>query len=125
MSIYKKSFIITAVLSIISLIIGIILNYCFDEEFWCNVCLGIFGSSILTSISSIVGYSVEKKNSLEGFYSESRKMLKFINTYQADLALADKIDFFLDMANYDVSTWDLYFTKMDFLIIVNEKRFLK
>ncbi len=52
-------------------------------------------------------------------------MLKFINTYQADLALADKIDFFLDMANYDVSTWDLYFTKMDFLIIVNEKRFLK
>lgn len=125
MSIYKKSFIIIAVLSIISLIIGIILNYCFDEEFWCNVCLGIFGSSILTSISSIVGYSVEKKNSLEGFYSESRKMLKFINTYQADLALADKIDFFLDMANYDVSTWDLYFTKMDFLIIVNEKRFLK
>ena len=75
MSIYKKNFIITAVLSIISLIIGIILNYCFDEEFWCNVCLGIFGSSILTSTSSIAGYSVEKKNALEGFYSESIKML--------------------------------------------------
>lgn len=28
--------------------------------------------------------------------------------------MADKINFILDRANYDVSAWDLYFAKMDF-----------
>lgn len=39
-----------------------------EAEFWCNILLGIFGGSVLTLISSIIGYKVERKRILEKFY---------------------------------------------------------
>lgn len=114
MSIYKRGFIITTTLSIFSLVIAIGLNYVLEEQFWCNVCLGVFGSSILTAITSIVGYFVERKNVTEGFYIETVKVVREINKYQNDLRLDDKIDFFLSLSKYDTTTWDMYYSQMDF-----------
>ena len=114
MRIYKRGFIITKVLAMISLVIAIGLNYVFEEQFWCNVCLGVFGSSILTAITSIVGYFVERKNVTEGFYVETVKVVQEINKYQNDLRLDDKIDFFLSLSDYDTTAWDMYYGQMDF-----------
>lgn len=114
MSIYKKSIIITSILSGISLLIAIILNYVCNEQFWCNVCLGVFGSSLLTFVTSMVGYFSERRNCLEGFYTETLKYISKINTYQKDLALCDKVDFFLEMIEYDKTIWDSFYGKMDF-----------
>ncbi|MCM1161885.1 MAG: hypothetical protein NC412_11745 [Roseburia sp.] len=114
MSIYKKSFIITASFSVVSIVIAIILNYGVGEEFWCNVCLGIFGSSLLTAVTSIVGYFVERRSVTEGFYVETLKLLRQLNKYQYDFTLDDKIDFFLLLSDYDITTWDMYIRKMDF-----------
>lgn len=114
MRIYKRSVIITGIISIVALAFAIILNYVVNEEFWCNVCLGLFGSSILTLITSIIDYFAEKRNCMDGFYIETIKLLNKFNRYQSDLKLEDKIAFFLEMADYDKTDWDMYFGKMDF-----------
>lgn len=124
MRIYKRSVIITGIISIVSLAFAIILNYVVNEEFWCNVCLGLFGSSFLTLITSIIGYFVEKRNCMDSFYIETKKFLNKFNRYQIDLKLEDKIAFFLEMADYDKTNWDMDFGKMDFLIISKESIFI-
>lgn len=114
MTVYKKSVYITAVLTICSLIIAAILNYRFDESFWCNVMLGIFGSSLLAAITSLIGYFAERKKTMEKFYTESLKLLNRFNKYQTDFSLDQQIDFFLDLDDYDTSDWDAAFGDMDF-----------
>lgn len=50
-----------------------------QEQFWCNVLLGVFGGAILTAITSIMGYFVERRKTLEQFYLETIKLLKRYN----------------------------------------------
>lgn len=114
MSIYKRGFIVTVVLALGSLVIALVLNYLLEEQFWCNVCLGIFGSSLLTAITSIIGYFAERKRVTEGFYEETKKIIYEINKYQHDLTLDDKIDFYLLLSDYDTTNWDMYYGQMDF-----------
>ncbi len=114
MSVYKKGVVITVILSVLSLVIAILLNYCLGEQFWCNVCLGVFGSSLLTFITSYIGYFAERKNCMEGFYTDTLRILNQYNKYQDDLTINDKIDFFLFMADFDRTSWDAHFGKMDF-----------
>lgn len=83
------------------------------EQFWCNVLLGIFGGAVLTAITSIMGYFVERRNTLEEFYLEAIKLLKRYNKYQTDLTLNQKINFFLELSNYDTAYWGTTFARID------------
>lgn len=121
MTIYKKSVYVTAALSVCSLIVAILLNYCIREQFWCNVMLGVFGSSLLAAITSLIGYFSERRKSMESFYTESLKLLNRFNKYQTDLNLNQKIDFFLDLAEYDTTDWDSAYGDIDFFINENRK----
>ena len=114
MSVYKRGFIVTVMLAIVSLIVAIGLNYGLGEQFWCNVCLGVFGSAFLTAVTSLIGYFVERKRVTEGFFVETTKMLNELNKYQPDLSLEDKLNFYLSLLDYDVTTWDMYYGQMDF-----------
>jgi len=114
MSVYKRGFIATVILAIVSLMVAIVLNYGLGEQFWCNVCLGVFGSAFLTAVTSIIGYYVERKRVTEGFFVETTRMLKEFNKYQPDLSLEDKIDFYLSLSDYDKSAWNMYYSQMDF-----------
>lgn len=114
MTVYKKSFYVTAVLAVFSLIVAAVLNYRFDESFWCNVMLGIFGSSLLAAITSLIGYYAERKKAMEKFYTESIKLLNRFNKYQTDFNLNQKIDFFLKLDEYDRTDWDAAYGDMDF-----------
>ena len=60
MSVYKRGFITTVVLAIVSLIVAIGLNYGLGEQFWCNVCLGVFGSAFLTAVTCSFVLSTER-----------------------------------------------------------------
>lgn len=114
MTVYKRSVIVTASISIVSLIIATSLNYVVKEKFWSNVCLGLFGSSILTMITSIIGYFVERKNCMEGFYTETLKFAGRLKRYYYITELEEKINFFLNMMDYDIANWDDFFSKIDF-----------
>jgi len=99
MKIYKNSIYITGVLTIITFVGSLVLYYIIsskEAEFWCNILLGIFGGSVLTLISSIIGYKVERKRILEKFYYYTNKILKQINQYQLNMTLEEKIDFLFD-----------------------------
>lgn len=113
MTIYKRSFVVTLVISVISFLIATILNYAMQEQFWCNVLLGIFGGAVLTSITSIIGYFVERRHALEEFYLETIKLLKRYNKYQTDLTLDKKINFFLELSNYDMEYWGTTYARID------------
>jgi len=113
MTIYKKGIITSSILSVVSFLIALILNYVCLNQFWCNVMLGIFTGAMLNFISSIIGYFVERKTVLEEFYTETIKIVNVFNRYQHDLNSDQKIDFFLKLADYDTSHWDMAYSKID------------
>ena len=114
MTIYKKGVLISCVLVVISMCGALILNYAFQEQFWCNVLLGVYGSSLLTLITSLIGYFADRKAVMEQFYTNTLKLLNKFNRYQNDFSLEQKINFYLDLADYDITDWDMSFGKMDF-----------
>ena len=65
-------------------------------------------------ITSIIGYFVERKNCMEGFYTETLKFAGRLKRYYYITELEEKIDFFLNMMDYDIANWDGFFSKIDF-----------
>ncbi len=126
MGIYKRTIIITGILTVISFGACLILHYMYmsrETEFWCNITLGISGSSLLTLISSIIGYKVERKRILEKFYYYTNKILKQVNQYQLNMTLEEKIDFLLEYADSDKIEWDSCLGDIDFLFDFRKKNF--
>lgn len=68
---YAISIYITTPLTIIALGVAILLHYCAggaDAGFWCNICLGIFGSGLLTVlVSCVVGMHLKRKKQWRDF----------------------------------------------------------
>lgn len=64
MNVYKKSIYIMAGLSVISFLSAVFLNLFYntqkENDFWINILIGIFASSLLVLISSIISYFNEK-----------------------------------------------------------------
>lgn len=116
MRIYRNSIFITGVLSAVSIALAAILNFAtFADAFWCNALLGLFGSGILTLITSIIGYCVERRRIFEGFSYATKTILKDINKYQMDWPLETKVDFFINYHNDFGSEWDKYYGDFCFL----------
>ncbi|MDO5445845.1 MAG: hypothetical protein Q4F31_09540 [Eubacteriales bacterium] len=117
MRIYKKLTIYTTVIAIISFTLATFFHYCFpgdEADFWINVCLGIFGSAVLTAFTSIVSYFHERRKTLENFLYHTRQILTFANKYQEHMTLDEKLRFFLDYSEFDKTVWDTDFGNMDF-----------
>lgn len=116
MRIYRNSIIITGLLSIFSIGFAAILNFVTSADaFWCNALLGLFGSGVLTLITSIIGYCVERRRTFEGFSYSTRAILKNINKYQLNWNLDTKVDFFINYHENFSSEWDKYYGDFCFL----------
>lgn len=118
MQIYKNSVIVTILISVTSFIASFVLKFYLTGKevgFWYDISIGVFSGAILTLITVIVGYRVERKKVLEGFWSYTHKILKQINNYEESMSLEKKIDFFIDFYNQDRIEWDRYFGEIDFL----------
>lgn len=117
MRVYKKLIIITAIITFASLISAIVMHYIFpsdETDFWINVCLGIFGSAVLTTLSSIISYNHEKRKTLENFLYHTRQLLSVANKYQEHMTLEEKIRFFLAYSEFDKIAWDADYGNIDF-----------
>ena len=103
---YKYAIYITCAITLISFCIAFALNFYFTDTnpFWCNLLLGIFGSSSLTLLTSIVGYRVERRRTFEGFSYATKAILHDLNKYQYTWGLEEKVDFFLNYT--DISKID-------------------
>ena len=122
---YAISIYITTPLTIIALGVAILLHYCAcgtDADFWCNICLGIFGSGLLTVLVSCVGYASEKKKTMEGFYFGTNEILRRFGRYGLNWERGHKIDFLVDCSETDRFSWDAYYGDMYFLFDFSRKR---
>lgn len=125
---YAISARITLIITIISFVGVMIVHYEFgncDQEanFWVNVLLAIFGSGLLTAISSFIGYFHEKTQLMEGFYYNTRKFINFLNTYNTSWVTKEKIRFFIDYSNIDKTEWDKQLGGIYFLYDPMRKNF--
>lgn len=126
MSIYKKTIGLTGFITILSFVVCLVLHYLFmseEAEFWCNVVLGIFSGALLTLLSSVIGYRVERKRVLENFFYYTNKILKQINQYQMNMTLEEKIDLLLEYADSDKIEWDSCLGEIDFLFDFGKKNY--
>ncbi len=106
---YAISIYITVPLTAVSLGIALLLHYCgngTEAEFWCNVCLGIFGSGLLTVLVSCVGYASEKKKTMEGFYYSTKSILHKVGSYDGSWNRDQKINFYVDFYETEQFVWD-------------------
>lgn len=88
---------------------ALLLAWLFDHweiAFWCNVCLGIFGSGLLTVMVSIINYQTERRRTLEAFWSYGHKAIKNLNRYSAGDELDTRIDTLLQMKDFDYQPFD-------------------
>ena len=126
MSIYKKTIGLTGFITILSFVVCLVLHYLFmseEAEFWCNVVLGIFSGALLTLLSSVIVYRVERKRVLENFFYYTNKILKQINQYQMNMTLEEKIDLLLEYADSDKIEWDSCLGEIDFLFDFGKKNY--
>ena len=114
MRINKYSMIITSAITIIALILAITLNY-LELDFYANLFSGIFASGLLTFILATVGYLVERKKTLEKFYSYSLKAVANFNKFENDGNLERTIDIILQMDNFDYLELDNAYGDISFL----------
>ncbi|MBQ3076310.1 MAG: hypothetical protein IJC43_00485 [Clostridia bacterium] len=114
---FKRLTFICTILSLISFTLCLGLHYGLsgeEAEFWVNVCLAVFGSSLLTALSSLVSYLHERRTSLESFLYQCKNLLHFLSKYQSGMMLEDKMRFFLDYNEIDKTAWDAAFGNFDF-----------
>lgn len=110
----KWIILICSPMTAIALLLSIYVNKC-GIEFWCNVLLGVFGSSLLTTMVAIVNYWSIRRRTLEAFWSYGHKVISNLNRYSADDDLDTAIDIFLKMAEFDYQPFDDAFGEMCFL----------
>lgn len=123
---YAISIYITVPLTAVSLGIALLLHYCgngTEAEFWCNVCLGIFGSGLLTVLVSCVGYASEKKKTMEGFYYSTKSILHQLGSYDGSWDRDRKIDFFVDYYEKEQFVWDSQLGDIFFLFDFSRDNF--
>ena len=116
----------TVILTIVSFLCTLGIHYGIqgDEvDFWCNVCLSVFGSSLLTLITSYIGYITERRKTLEGFSYSTRGLLHILTKYDLSWDIERKLDFFLDYADMDRSLWNIQLGDIYFLNDPKRKRF--
>ena len=127
MRIYKNSIIVTAIISIASFITSFLLKFNFmgkEAEFCYDISMGVFSGAILTLITSIIGYRVERRKVLEAFWSYTHKVLHQINMYQEKMTLEQKVDFFINFHDTDRIEWSNALGEISFLFDWKRKNFL-
>jgi hypothetical protein len=114
---YKRLTWICGIISFLSLVICLFLHYVATSEetaFWINVCLAVFGSALLSALTSLITYFHEKRSTLESFMYQCKNLLHALNKYQDSMSLEEKMKFYLDYYDIDKSAWDANYGNMDF-----------
>ena len=109
----KIAIITTSILSIISLIVSIYLETK-GNKFASGIFVGIFSSSFLTIMLSIINYITERRKVLETFYSNAHRAIGNFNKFDNDGDLERSIDILLMMNQFDYTPLDTAYGDMCF-----------
>ena len=114
MRVNKISICVTTLITISSLAIAIALNY-FCFEFVANTVIGVFASGFLALILAIIGYFVERRKTLERFYTYAQKSASNFNRFENGGDLERSINSVLAMGQFDYVELDNAYGDIDFL----------
>ena len=74
MKIYKNAIIVTSLVTLISFFASFTFNFYIQiDSFWCNALLGVFGSSLLTLLTSLLDIRLSDAKLLRDFIVPQRK----------------------------------------------------
>lgn len=114
---YKCMIILFTAFSIITFILGLIISHLnfSNSEFCTNTILGLFSGSFCALLTALVSYFYEKRKTLESFYEHTLYISNYINKYQANNSIDDKVKFFLNFLNLDFHSLNNDYGNIDFL----------
>lgn len=127
---YKIITYITAVTSVLFAFLSTMLHYHgavlnIDAEYWSNFCLSVFGSALLTLLSSILMYQHERKRTLKSFLYFTKQILKYLSKYRYSMTTKEKMQFFNGFFDLDKMQWKNEYYNLSFFfdrIRRNKKR---
>jgi uncharacterized membrane protein YeaQ/YmgE (transglycosylase-associated protein family) len=120
MRLNRKIVIITGLIAGVSFLLAAGINQ--PNSFLVNVLLGIFGSSVLTMLTSIVSYNQEKQQILENFWRYTLQLLSFLNRFTDCENLDDKVQFYIGYVDLDKTAWDMEYGRIDFFFDVQNRK---
>lgn len=85
MKVYRNSIYTFLIMSVVSLLASAYFAICDDCNFYCNICLGIFGSSLVSLFSSIVFYFYEKEKIIVSLGIKCVGLYGLLNRFVRDI----------------------------------------
>lgn len=95
--------IICAILTLIALGGALFFEYWYQNAFWCNVCLALFGSALLTYINALISYKTLRRELIMRYltnlrrYRQKFKYLQAAGENERKSYLEDISDFFYEL----------------------------
>lgn len=117
----KIAIIVLTPITIVSFLLAII--YRNRYSFTSNILLGIFGSSLLTLIMSVINYFNERRKTCERFYQYAKKAICNYSKYHFEYDFDKKINTILLINEFDYSELDDAYG--DFAFLFNNKKLHK
>lgn len=112
----KTAICVLTPMTIISFTLALLLHlFCNGCEFVINTLQGVFGSSLLTLIMAIIGYFVERRKTLEKFWTYGHKIMRNYGKYHYEMSIEEKMDAIILMNEFDYSSFDDAFGEIEFL----------
>jgi len=112
--IHKLTIIYMVVVCASALSLALFLDYK-GVSFWSNIAVGILSSGVLALIISVVGYNVERRRTLEEFYTQACKAVRNLGLYQHDENEEQIMRTIVKMADYDYSALNTSYANIDFI----------
>lgn len=85
-----------------------------STEYWSNFCLSIFGSSLVTLLSSILMYHYERKRTLKNFLYFTIQILRYIGRFRYNMTDEEKLQFFKGYMDLDKLQWKNEYYNLSF-----------
>lgn len=113
----KLAIILTAIFSVISLVIAAVLNNISNKQndFIVNVLIGIFASGLVALIIAIINYASERRKVLEHFSVQINKVINNYFKFRNDGDFDKSLHSVIDMAEFDYTVLDNLYGEIDFL----------
>ncbi|MCM3342522.1 MULTISPECIES: hypothetical protein [unclassified Paenibacillus] len=93
-----------------------------SNGFWLNVLIGIFSSGLLTLFLSVVAYRIEKKKTLEAFYSSVIEVINNFSKYEKNDDAINTINAVLSMNEFNYMELDTSYGNISFLVFDKRHR---
>ncbi len=115
MRVYGNTIKVMTVISLLSLVFAFMIRGNINLAFYYDISMSVFGGAVLTLITSIVGYRVERRQAMETFSTYVKKHLNKINKAAKTASLEQKIDFYINFTDSELPDLGDAYSKINFL----------